>query len=103
MGYRVQNYAMEIPSRFKKEIAFACASSAPSDASFASAITKMPAVAASDRTIAVEGIENLLRNIGVFGNRVSHDDVETIVSEIGGGGGGGAERIRADKIILELL
>ena len=58
----------------------------------------------SDRTIAVEEIENLLRNIGVFGNRVTHDDVETIVSEIGGaGGGGGAEQIRADKIILQLL
>ena len=58
----------------------------------------------SDRSIAVEEIENLLRNIGVFGNRVTHDDVETIVSEIGGDGGrGGADQIRADKIILQLL
>ena len=32
---------------------------------------------------AVEDIEGLLQNIGVFGNEVTHDDVECIVTELG--------------------
>ena len=51
--------------------------------------------------IAVQGIEQLLQNIGISGKQVTRDDVETIVSEIGGTGG--TTTTRADKILMELL
>merc|ERR1712014_99821 len=57
--YRVKNYAMETPRRFKQEIAVACCATTGRSN--------------DDRAIAVEGIENMCRNIGVFGDRVTHD------------------------------
>mmetsp|Transcript_1214 Transcript_1214/g.2456 ORF Transcript_1214/g.2456 Transcript_1214/m.2456 type:complete len:119 (-) Transcript_1214:206-562(-) len=77
--YRVQNYQQEIPTRFKKDMVSQCQS--------------------SDK--AVEGIEGLLQNIGVFGEQVTHDDVECIVSELGQ-----EEKdatIRADAILSKIL
>merc|ERR1712188_279068 len=72
--YRAKNYAMETPSRFRKEIAFACADSAAAAriASTPPASTAAAAAAAatasslstttdSDRLVAVEGIEGMLR------------------------------------------
>merc|ERR1711981_957834 len=103
--YRVKNYSREIPSRFKREIAAASTTTASLSSSSSLAIATGGAERrASDRTIAVEGIETMLRNIGVFGNDVTREDVETVVADAAGGGGNNkAERIRADKIILELL
>jgi len=52
-----------------------------------------------DGAVAVEGIERLLQNIGVFGNQVSHDDVEVIVKELGD-----EETAKsADKILQKVL
>ena len=54
------------------------------------------------RETAVEGIEGLLQNIGVFGKQVTHDDVECIVSELGGQQETD-ETIRADTILSKIL
>merc|ERR1719159_457618 len=73
--YRAKNYSREIPSRFKREISSAAAATATSSSFGAER-------RASDRTIAVEGIEAMLRNIGVFGGNggVTREDVETVVA-----------------------
>merc|ERR1711939_677201 len=86
--YRVQNYQQEIPTRFKKDMVSQCNRSIATDTT-------------DDQEQAVEGIEGLLQNIGVFGKEVSHDDVECIVSEF-------KEEepeatIRADKILSKIL
>jgi hypothetical protein len=51
--------------------------------------------------VAVEGIEGLLQNIGVFGKQVTHDDVECIVSEFKDEET--EATIRADKILSKIL
>jgi len=101
--YRVKNFAAETPWRFKKQIASACVSPSRATASTSPSLVVQGTV--SDKAIAVNGIENMLRNIGALGDRVTRDDVETIVTEIGGGGQNTEEpeMIRADKIILEVL
>jgi len=78
--YRVENYQQTIPSRFKKEMVGQCNLTSSN---------------------AVEGIENLLQNIGVFGKDVTHDDVECIVSEMGEEEQ--AKTMRADTILSKLL
>ena len=55
---------------------------------------------ASANVGAVEGIEGLLQNIGVFGDQVTHDDVECIVTEMGEETN---ETIRADTILSKIL
>jgi len=86
--YRVKNYQQTIPTRFKKEM-LSCANS------------RLPSPAAKDdKMVAVEGIEGLLQNIGVFGNQITHDDVERIVSELGEEE---ADAVRADKILSKIL
>ncbi len=51
------------------------------------------------REKAVEGLEGLLQNIGVFGVQVTHDDVECIVTELGETD----DTIRADTILSKIL
>lgn len=87
--YRAANYQQTIPTRFKKEM-ISCAAN-----------NRIPSpTAKDDKMVAVEGIENLLQNIGVFGKQVTHDDVETIVSELGAEE---ADAVRADKILSKIL
>ena len=78
---RFYSYQQEIPSRFKKDMVSQCGDSHGHDK-------------------AVEGIEGLLQNIGVFGEQVTHDDVECIVSELSDEQN---VKIRADAIISKIL
>jgi hypothetical protein len=103
--YCTISYQQEIPSRFKKDIIKGCSLTSAINVTIASSSTTASATATDERSIAVEGIEQLLRNIGVFGDdRITHDDVEIIVTE-------SCEeqqqqqqqQIRADKILLQLL
>jgi hypothetical protein len=85
------SYQQEIPSRFKKEMVGQCNRGLPTLSNKTN----------DDRMVAVEGIEVLLQNIGVFGKQVTHDDIECIVSEF-------KEEeteatIRADKILSKIL
>ena len=82
------SYQQEIPTRFKKEM-LSCANRRISNN-----------VAKDDKMMAVEGIEELLENIGVFGKQVTHDDVETIVTEFGAEE---TDSVRADKILSKIL
>merc|ERR1712157_653997 len=87
--YRVKNYQQEIPSRFKKEMVKSAVSS------------RIPETATREEA-AVEGIEELLQNIGVFGKQVSHDDVERIVTELNGEENANGE-LGADQILSKVL
>mmetsp|Transcript_3444 Transcript_3444/g.3809 ORF Transcript_3444/g.3809 Transcript_3444/m.3809 type:complete len:163 (+) Transcript_3444:107-595(+) len=73
--YRINNYQQEMPTRFKKEIIKGC--------SLITGIGTTSTTTEDEQTtnVAVQEIEQLLRNIGAFGDRVTHDDVELIVSE----------------------
>jgi len=51
--------------------------------------------------MAVEGIEELLQNIGVFGKEVTHDDVIQIVTEYGEESKD--TTLRADTILSKIL
>merc|ERR1712071_279612 len=77
--YRIQNYAQTIPPRFKKQIAFVMnlnASQQHNKSALASSSIE------DQKKTAVHDIERLLENIGVLGeDKVSHQDVERIVSE----------------------
>ena len=102
--YRVKNYAQTIPPRFKKEILNvinASSSSVSSSASLSSSSSSIPID--DQKTAAVKEIEQFLQNIGVFGDQVTHDDVEIIVSEIGESKNHNVENIQADKIVTGLL
>lgn len=93
--YRAQNYQQELPSRFKKELVGQCnktiaSSNSNNNNNNSSSI---------DRSVAVQGIEQLLQNIGIFGKQVTHDDVEIIVSELGEE----HEESAADKILQKVL
>eukprot|EP00536_Pseudo-nitzschia_multiseries_P006163 jgi/Psemu1/14616/gm1.14616_g len=88
--YRAQNYQQELPSRFKKELVGQCNKTIASSNNNSSSI---------DRSVAVQGIEQLLQNIGIFGKQVTHDDVEIIVSELGEE----HEESAADKILQKVL
>mmetsp|Transcript_54181 Transcript_54181/g.60504 ORF Transcript_54181/g.60504 Transcript_54181/m.60504 type:complete len:93 (-) Transcript_54181:26-304(-) len=66
-----------MPTRFKKEIIKGC-----SLLTTRTGTTTTTTPEDDQTTIAVKEIEQMLRNIGVFGDRgVTHDDVELIVSE----------------------
>ena len=63
-----------------------------------------------NNNIAVEELEQLLRNIGAFGNnRVTHADVEIIVSEhcpthsAATAAAASEEELHADKILMKIL
>mmetsp|Transcript_24555 Transcript_24555/g.28060 ORF Transcript_24555/g.28060 Transcript_24555/m.28060 type:complete len:140 (-) Transcript_24555:65-484(-) len=89
--YRVHNYQQELPTRFKKEIIKGCSLTATTTGT-------------TNNNIAVEELEQLLRNIGAFGNRVTHDDVEVIVSEhCPHTSAAASEEIHADKILMKIL
>ncbi|VEU38598.1 unnamed protein product [Pseudo-nitzschia multistriata] len=81
--YRAQNYQQEVPSRFKKELVVQCNRTAALQ------------TVSSNHHPAVAGIETLLQNIGVFGNQITHDDVEAIVSHL--------DERSADKILQRVL
>merc|ERR1712194_418980 len=72
--YRINNYQQEMPTRFKKEIIKGC--------SLITGTGTTSTTTEDEQTtnVAVKEIEQLLRNIGAFGDRVTHDDVELIVS-----------------------
>uniref|UniRef100_A0A6V0BGF1 Uncharacterized protein n=1 Tax=Pseudo-nitzschia australis TaxID=44445 RepID=A0A6V0BGF1_9STRA len=89
--YRANNYQQEIPSRFKKELVFQC----HRNSSLLATTATIAAAPKNKTNEAVEGIEQLLQNIGIFGSQITHDDVEAIVSELGGGS--------ADKILQKVL
>ena len=58
----------------------------------------------TNNNIAVEELEQLLRNIGAFGYRVTHDDVELIMSEhCPHLAAAASEELHADKILMEIL
>lgn len=88
--YRVENYQQEIPSRFKKDMVIQCSRG----------LTTTNATN-NNRTMAVEGIEELLQNIGVFGKEVTHDDVIQIVTEYGEESKD--TTLRADTILSKIL
>lgn len=125
--YRVKNYAQTIPTRFKKEIITSFKKTTTST-SFPpeSTQTTQPQTAASvpaapgddPKQTAVREIEGLLKNIGAFGrsstscstsstssSQITHNDVETIVSEIGDELRllDVDEEIRAEMIVTKLL
>uniref|UniRef100_A0A7S4ENN4 Uncharacterized protein n=1 Tax=Pseudo-nitzschia australis TaxID=44445 RepID=A0A7S4ENN4_9STRA len=85
------SYQQEIPSRFKKELVFQC----HRNSSLLATTATIAAAPKNKTNEAVEGIEQLLQNIGIFGSQITHDDVEAIVSELGGGS--------ADKILQKVL
>ncbi|GAX15082.1 hypothetical protein FisN_12Lh220 [Fistulifera solaris] len=65
--YRLQNYAQELPGRFKKDI------------------VRAATVENTDR-IAVGGMERVLSNIGAT-NKISSTEINTIFQELGNGTG----------------
>mmetsp|Transcript_7106 Transcript_7106/g.8121 ORF Transcript_7106/g.8121 Transcript_7106/m.8121 type:complete len:172 (+) Transcript_7106:142-657(+) len=109
--YRLTNYQQELPTRFKKDIIKECSftkgpSTIGKKAFPSSTIHKHTIV--DDQTIAVQEIEQLLRNIGAFGGSntncgITHDDVEIIVSEHSSTCTMNNNQIRADKILMRLL
>ena len=98
------SYQQEIPSRFKKDIIKGCSLTSPIAATTAAAASASASAADDERTMAVEGIEQLLRNIGIFGASITHDDVETIVTECHQDQQQQQQQIyRADQILMQLL
>merc|ERR1719345_432983 len=99
--YRVHNYQRAMPTRFKKEMIKGCSLTGP---------TSTSKTTTTQTNIAVEELEQLLRNIGAFGDRVTHDDVEIIVSEhcsstnnTNASTSASSEEIHADKILMKIL
>jgi hypothetical protein len=105
--YRAKNYAQTIPPRFRKEIitGFLHSSRAMSSMSDPNTITAaMPISVDEQKKAAVRDIERFLQNIGAFGgDKVTHEDVETIVSELGESVACAEEEIRAEKIVTKLF
>ena len=96
--YRAKNYTQTIPPRFKKEVTSAIRSS-PTRRFSSSLAEPEPVSLEHQKQMAVEDIERFLSNIGALGDdKVTHEDVETIVSELGE-----QEDIRADAIVNKLL
>merc|ERR1740139_19602 len=75
--YRINNYQQEMPTRFKKEIIQGCSLLTIRTGTTTSTMTEEDPT----NNVAVQELEQLLRNIGAFGDRVTHDDVALIVSE----------------------
>mmetsp|Transcript_19357 Transcript_19357/g.31789 ORF Transcript_19357/g.31789 Transcript_19357/m.31789 type:complete len:137 (+) Transcript_19357:75-485(+) len=65
--YRAQNYAMELPRRFRQDIVKAASSSRQYN---------------DQATVSADGIENVLQNIGA-GNRMSRSEIDEILNEVG--------------------
>mmetsp|Transcript_12607 Transcript_12607/g.19020 ORF Transcript_12607/g.19020 Transcript_12607/m.19020 type:complete len:136 (+) Transcript_12607:99-506(+) len=65
--YRAQNYAMELPRRFRQDIVKAACSSRQYNA---------------QATVSADGIESVLQNIGA-GNRMSRSEIDEILNEVG--------------------
>merc|ERR1712194_344396 len=65
------------PTRFKKEIIQGCSLLTIRTGATTTTMTEEDPT----NNVAVQEIEQLLRNIGAFGDRVTHDDVALIVSE----------------------
>ena len=61
------SYAMELPRRFRQDIAKAASSSRQYNA---------------QATVSADGIENVLQNIGA-GNRMSRSEIDEILNEVG--------------------
>ena len=97
------SYQQTIPTRFKKAMIKGCAVSASSSQSQAHAVSPNTTTTRNNNTNeeAVASIEHLLRNIGVFGQSVSHADVAIIVKEQAAEHHDAA--IRADTILRQLL
>ncbi|KAL7534336.1 hypothetical protein ACHAXR_005805 [Thalassiosira sp. AJA248-18] len=94
-NYRASHYSQELHRRFHKDIVKA-ASTRSSSSSFLS-----PASAAvSPGIVSAEGIEHVLNNIGA-GDQMSHDEIETILREVGGSGHSDSENcvISADQML----
>lgn len=98
--YRAKNYTQTIPPRFKKEITSVIQqTSVPTRRLSSSLVDPEPLSVEHQKKMAVEDIERFLNNIGALGDdKVTHEDVETIVSEFGA-----KEDIRADQIVNKLL
>merc|ERR1711937_867706 len=72
--YRIKNYTQTIPPRFKKEICNVISNPQQT----ATSISTLD----DQKRVAVQDIEKFLQNIGALGQKVTHEDVETIVSEV---------------------
>ena len=99
--YRAKNYTQTIPPRFKKEVTSAIRSSASPTRRFSSSLAEPEPISLEhQKQVAVEDIERFLSNIGALGDdKVTHEDVETIVSELGEQ----EQDIRAETIVNKLL
>jgi len=103
------SYQQEMPTRFKKEIIKGC--SLLTTRTGTTTTTTTTTEGDPTTNVAVQEIEQLLRNIGAFGDRVTHDDVELIVSEhcttntttSSYNTGGQTQTIHADQILMQLL
>jgi len=72
--YRIKNYTQTIPPRFKKEICNVISNPQQN--------ATITATLDDQKRVAVQDIERFLQNIGALGQKVTHEDVETIVSEV---------------------
>lgn len=97
--YRTKNYTQTIPPRFRKEVTNVMRRTSASRP-FSSFAEPAPISVAEQKKRAVEDIERFLTNIGALGDKVTHEDVETIVAELGETC---EESIRADLIVTRLL
>jgi hypothetical protein len=106
--YRAKNYAQTIPPRFRKKIITGFLNSRASPTSPMSSMSEpntitIPISVDEQKKAAVRDIERFLQNIGAFGgDKVTHEDVESIVSEIGESVRP-EEEILADKIVTKLF
>eukprot|EP00574_Skeletonema_japonicum_P004322 CAMPEP_0201713972 /NCGR_PEP_ID=MMETSP0593-20130828/624_1 /ASSEMBLY_ACC=CAM_ASM_000672 /TAXON_ID=267983 /ORGANISM="Skeletonema japonicum, Strain CCMP2506" /LENGTH=136 /DNA_ID=CAMNT_0048203193 /DNA_START=69 /DNA_END=479 /DNA_ORIENTATION=+ len=87
--YRAQNYAMELPRRFRQDIVKAASSSRQYNA---------------QATVSADGIENVLQNIGA-GNRMSRSEIDEILNEVGvcPVNGGNAQCVISASQMIELM
>mmetsp|Transcript_32930 Transcript_32930/g.79676 ORF Transcript_32930/g.79676 Transcript_32930/m.79676 type:complete len:139 (+) Transcript_32930:338-754(+) len=96
--YRASHYAQELPKRFRKDIVNVASKGSASS----QLISSSPG-----GIVSAAGIEQVLNNIGA-GDQMSHDEIETMLREIGSDGmnssvdGGKDCVITADKM-LDLL
>mmetsp|Transcript_23316 Transcript_23316/g.41755 ORF Transcript_23316/g.41755 Transcript_23316/m.41755 type:complete len:147 (+) Transcript_23316:193-633(+) len=90
--YRAENYSQEFPRRFRKDIVKAASTvnSSPSERRL-----DVPA-----NNISAEGIEHVLRNIGM-GHRMSRSEIEGIISEVGDNGESGC--VISENQMLDLI
>ncbi|KAL7534335.1 hypothetical protein ACHAWF_004800 [Thalassiosira exigua] len=93
--WRVKNYSGEFPKRFRKEVV---------KVATANSRRSLVAPAAASSAVCAEGIEHLLRNIGMA-DRMSRSEIEGIMSEFGEAPLGGGEEdavgcvVSADRML----